>query len=174
MREKTGSKELAERIKELRKANNLTQLNLADKTGIAISTIQKIESAKHFGERETHERIAEALGVSLQFLLFGKEKVVGTGELTEGRFVTLPPHFTQEDHDFLMGVINFIAATYERGNVTTEPVNITGRLKEPEPLILGRVGDRMPDPWITTNEKYLVVHKEELRKWLEEQDKKAV
>jgi transcriptional regulator with XRE-family HTH domain len=90
MRENTGSKELAERIKELRRGTNLTQQNLADKAGIAISTLQKIETAKVYGERDTHQRIADALGVNVQFLLFGKEKAEPAPK-PKSRIPDLPP-----------------------------------------------------------------------------------
>lgn len=73
MTERTGNKELGNRLKELRDKNHLTQQDLADASKIAISTIQKIESAKQYGRKETHEALAKVLGVSVSYLLYGDE-----------------------------------------------------------------------------------------------------
>ncbi len=74
MVDKTGDVELANRLKKLRKDRNFTQELLAEKSGIALSTIQKIESTKQYGRKDTHQKLADALGVSVSLLLFGKEE----------------------------------------------------------------------------------------------------
>ncbi len=55
------SEEIAKRIVEFRKIKNLTQEQLADKTGILRANIARIESGKHYPSLVTLEKVAKAL-----------------------------------------------------------------------------------------------------------------
>jgi len=61
--ERITSKEIGARIKKIRKANRLTQDELAIKTGIERPNIARIEAGKHYPALETLDKISEALGV---------------------------------------------------------------------------------------------------------------
>jgi DNA-binding XRE family transcriptional regulator len=56
---------VSKRIRDLRKAANLTQEQLATKAALPQSHISRLESAKHSPSRATLDRIAKALKVSL-------------------------------------------------------------------------------------------------------------
>lgn len=56
------------RIKELRKAKNLKQSELAELVGIETTSICKIESGNHFPKEDNLEKIAEALDVEIKDL----------------------------------------------------------------------------------------------------------
>lgn len=53
------------KIRELREAAGMTQVDLATKSGLPQSHISRLESRKHSPSRITLERIAKALGVPL-------------------------------------------------------------------------------------------------------------
>lgn len=54
---------VSEKIRVLRKEADMTQEELAEKTGLPQSHISRLESAKHSPSRATLEKIANALGV---------------------------------------------------------------------------------------------------------------
>lgn len=58
----------ASRIVQLRKSAGLTQEELADKAGVTVRTIQRIENNETMPRAYTMRRIAEALGVTVQDL----------------------------------------------------------------------------------------------------------
>ena len=62
------AKELGNKIQELRKQKGMTQEDLADKTGLSVRTIQRIESGEVDPRSYTLSQIAEALGVKLEEL----------------------------------------------------------------------------------------------------------
>ena len=57
--------ELGKRIRDLRKSKNMKLKDLAEKSGIQIATLSRIEHLKMTGTLESHIRIAQALGVEL-------------------------------------------------------------------------------------------------------------
>ncbi|HPN56599.1 MAG TPA: XRE family transcriptional regulator [Candidatus Omnitrophota bacterium] len=57
--------ELGKKIRDLRKAKNMKLTDLAEKSGIQIATLSRIEHLKMTGTLESHIRIAQALGVEL-------------------------------------------------------------------------------------------------------------
>ena len=59
------AKELGIKIQELRKQKGMTQEDLAEKTGLSVRTIQRIESGEVDPRSYTLSQIAEALGVDL-------------------------------------------------------------------------------------------------------------
>jgi transcriptional regulator with XRE-family HTH domain len=56
---------LGKTIHALRKENKMTLLELADKSGVALATLSRMENGKMTGTLESHMKICEALGVSL-------------------------------------------------------------------------------------------------------------
>jgi len=64
---------LSAKIKELRTSANLTQTNLAEKTGYEITSIGSWERGKYIPSRRGIEKIADALDLSLK----GYEELVG-------------------------------------------------------------------------------------------------
>ncbi|MBN9386551.1 MAG: helix-turn-helix transcriptional regulator, partial [Chloroflexi bacterium] len=85
MRAKSGDINFANRIKILRKDLNLTQEKLAEKADITLPLLQKIENASILGSRITHQKLADALGVSVTFLVYGEK------EKPKSRIPDLPP-----------------------------------------------------------------------------------
>lgn len=64
-------KSLGERIRSIRKTKGVTLVELASKTGVAQATLSRIETGTMTGTVESHEKIAEALGVGLSELYTG-------------------------------------------------------------------------------------------------------
>ena len=62
---------IAENIKRLRKEAKLTQKQLAEKTGIAVITIQNYEAGKYEPKIDALHKIAKALGKSIILLVEG-------------------------------------------------------------------------------------------------------
>ena len=56
---------IAEVLKKLRKEKRVSLVALAQKSGVAIATLSRIENGKMTGTIQSHEKIAEALEVSL-------------------------------------------------------------------------------------------------------------
>ena len=56
---------IGKKVKELRKQRKMKLIDLADKTGIQIATLSRIEHEKMTGTLPSHIKIAEALGVEL-------------------------------------------------------------------------------------------------------------
>ena len=65
---------LAEKISTLKKAKSLSQLDLANLTGISKDAISKYERGEANPSVDYAKRIADALGVSLDFLVNEDEK----------------------------------------------------------------------------------------------------
>lgn len=73
---------IGERIKMARKANNITQSGLAEKTGISSTQLSNYETGKRGIGLVTLMNIAKALGVSLDSLCFGEtsERPISTSK----------------------------------------------------------------------------------------------
>ena len=68
-------KQLGQRIKEIRKAKNITQEQLAEKVGIGTANISYIESGKFAPAIENFEKIAQALDVEpYELYMFSPQK----------------------------------------------------------------------------------------------------
>jgi len=61
----TMLKNLGHRIRTLRKQKGLTLIDMAAKTGIAQATLSRIETGTMTGTVDSHEKIAEVLGIGL-------------------------------------------------------------------------------------------------------------
>lgn len=62
---------LGDRIKDLRKQKNLSQSELADKVGISYAQIGRYETKGSQPPAETLKKIADALSVTPDFLIYG-------------------------------------------------------------------------------------------------------
>ncbi len=58
-------KNLGARIRELRKEKKLTLVEISKKTGVAQATLSRIETGSMIGTVESHQKIADVIGVSL-------------------------------------------------------------------------------------------------------------
>ena len=56
---------IAEVLKKLRKEKHISLVELAQKSGVAIATLSRIENGKMTGTIQSHEKIAEALEIPL-------------------------------------------------------------------------------------------------------------
>lgn len=67
-------KNLGQRIRKLRKEKNITLVEIAKKTGVAQATLSRIETGAMMGTVESHEKIAETLGIGLAELYSGVDR----------------------------------------------------------------------------------------------------
>lgn len=67
-------KNLGQRMRQLRKEKGLTLVEVSQKTGVAQATLSRIETGSMIGTLESHEKVAEVLGVGLTELYTGIDK----------------------------------------------------------------------------------------------------
>ncbi len=67
-------KNLGQRMRTLRKEKALTLVEISQKTGIAQATLSRIETGTMIGTVESHEKVAEALGIGLAELYSGVDR----------------------------------------------------------------------------------------------------
>lgn len=65
------------RLRRVRRAQDITQDALAERTGVAVSTIVRIEKGQVTPQIETVFKIAEALGIDPKALAFGDDQEEG-------------------------------------------------------------------------------------------------
>lgn len=65
---------IGERIRKLREAHGWSQVQLADLSGLAGPTVNRIENGQRSGRGDTLKKIADALGVTLDTLLSEDEE----------------------------------------------------------------------------------------------------
>lgn len=68
--------EIGNRILKLRNEQKLTQQQLADKVGVVVSMISKIETGLSDGSIKTLSAIAQALDVSASYILTGDKGII--------------------------------------------------------------------------------------------------
>lgn len=66
-------KNFGQKLRKLRKEKGLTLVEVSQKTGVAQATLSRIETGTMIGTVESHEKIAEVLGVSLSELYSGTD-----------------------------------------------------------------------------------------------------
>lgn len=90
-------KNLGQRIRALRKEKNLTLVEISEKTGIAQATLSRIETGTMIGTVESHEKIAETLGIGLSELYTGVDRRYEqiSHQVKEARAAT---HHTKDVH----------------------------------------------------------------------------
>ncbi len=64
---------ISDRLRSARKARKVTQVELAERTGVAHSTVVRIERGQAKPRIETIWAFAEALGVDPKWLTFGDD-----------------------------------------------------------------------------------------------------
>lgn len=96
---------IGSRIKDARKAANLTQEALAEKVFLSTVYLSRIENGKVFPTLETLSSLCEALGVSLGWLFsgtkversdYGNEQVIELFQSCKGRVKPIALHILQE------------------------------------------------------------------------------
>lgn len=70
---------IGERLRRARKNRKVTQVELAQRTGVAHSTVVRIERGQAKPRIETVWALAEALGVDPKWLAFGDDREDGRG-----------------------------------------------------------------------------------------------
>jgi len=73
------AKGIGQRLREIRKENNVTLVELAQSSGVDSATISRIETGKMTGTLESHVRLAAVLGVKLSGLYEGVEETHFSG-----------------------------------------------------------------------------------------------
>lgn len=76
----TGDKNLGMRLQEERLKKKWSQEDLAEKAGVGYSTVVKIENGINFGRKDTHQKLAKALGISVSKLVYGNEPLTENAE----------------------------------------------------------------------------------------------
>ena len=74
---------LGDRIKELRKKKNLSQGELADKVGISYAQIGRYETKGSQPPANSLKKIADTLGVSPDFLIYGTSDEKANAKLSD-------------------------------------------------------------------------------------------
>ena len=69
-------REIAERIRKIRKNNNMTQEKAAERLDVSISTYKKMEAASSAISVENLKRMKKEMHVSTDYILFGEQKKV--------------------------------------------------------------------------------------------------
>lgn len=78
---------LGSRIKDLRKQKNMSQSELADKVGISYAQIGRYETKGSQPPAETLKKIADALKVSPDFLIYGTADEKAKNKLTDADLI---------------------------------------------------------------------------------------
>ena len=81
---------IGQNIADLRKAQNMTQRDLAEKLGVSQSHIARWEKEKSQPRKKALEEIAEALGVTVEEILAGgKETLKAALDIEDGELLLL-------------------------------------------------------------------------------------
>lgn len=83
----TGESNFGQRVASARRERGMTQGELADKTGVHISHIQRIEANNSQPTVDVLKRLAEALEVSLDLLVFERASEVATRQMVDRELV---------------------------------------------------------------------------------------
>lgn len=84
-------KNLGNRVRSLRRAKGITLVEVSRRTGVAQATLSRIETGTMIGTIESHEKIAEALGIGLAELYAGLDsryETIGHQKTSERRTVS--------------------------------------------------------------------------------------
>lgn len=73
--------QLGTRIRDIRRKRNLTLIELSKYTGVAQATLSRMETGLMTGTVESHQKIAETLGISLAELYGGIDKRTSNTQL---------------------------------------------------------------------------------------------
>ena len=103
MNENTMLKQMGERIFTARKAQNLTQEQLAEKVGVSTQMISNLELGKKAIRPENLVKICAALHISTDYALNGKEFLSSSDTLSE-RIANLSP----EERRMIEDMVNYM------------------------------------------------------------------
>jgi len=70
--------EIGQRIRDLRREKKVTLVELSQKTGVAQATLSRIETGVMTGTLESHQKVAQALGMSVAELYAGMDDRLAT------------------------------------------------------------------------------------------------
>nr|WP_325214088.1 helix-turn-helix transcriptional regulator [uncultured Oscillibacter sp.] len=97
---------LGSQIRAARKRNNLTQQKLADKTGLAIKTVQETEKGKKNATYDTLSKLIECLGISADTLFPTKTPIDNEKLQSIIRKIQL---CNEKNQEVLLNTIGFLA-----------------------------------------------------------------
>ena len=84
MAEFTGAEIIGKRLKSLRIENNWTLSEVAERTGISVGTLSKLENNKTKLNFSSVNKLAEGLGIAVTDLTSPKQLVTGRRGITKG------------------------------------------------------------------------------------------
>jgi transcriptional regulator with XRE-family HTH domain len=84
-------------LKRLQKLKELTIVQLAEKSGVSVRTIERIRSGKHVPDLETIKKLAKALGQKPEHLVEGAIKKARKQTPLEKGFICYGSPYTPED-----------------------------------------------------------------------------
>ena len=108
------SQEFPELLRKAREDKKLSQTDLAERTGLQPSAVSHFETGKRAPSFENLKRLADALAVSVDYLLGRSEEPRGSGPMIEQLF----RHFNQmsaADQDSFTQFAAMLAAKNESG-----------------------------------------------------------
>ena len=73
---------IGKKVKQLRKSQRMSLSELAEKSGVQIATLSRIEHQKMIGTLDSHMKIAQALGIDVTALYNDKIKKKSNVEIT--------------------------------------------------------------------------------------------
>jgi len=104
----TKKPHFGERLAEARRKSALTQADLADKAGIHISHVQRIEAGTSQPTVDVLKRLAEALNVSLDLLVFERPSEAAAQRLADSELIehfAAVEHFSDDDKQAVKKII---------------------------------------------------------------------
>ena len=110
-----------ERIKQRRKALNMNQTELAERTGITQTTISAIEKGKNDTTCSVIAKIAAALNVSTDYLILGTANKPPEREFSKQQqeLLEIMQHMTEPEQIELLGAVKMYLST--RNPENTKP-----------------------------------------------------
>jgi transcriptional regulator with XRE-family HTH domain len=78
-----GKSAIGQRLKDARRRSHLTQRELAEQAGVGLNSIRKVEQTDYEPTLRLYRRLAESLGVRIEWLLFGIEPMTVDMESVE-------------------------------------------------------------------------------------------
>lgn len=93
---------IGKRLRQLREAQKMTLSELADKSGVQIATLSRIEHLKMTGTLESHIAVARALGIELTQLYRGLDQEEPTPDLKNAKVAgEVFSHNTKSSYEIL-------------------------------------------------------------------------
>ena len=109
MTSKDFRKELGQRIKRLRKESKLTQKELGAQVGVSFNMLNKYEGGFNCPPADLLVKLAQALGVSVDYLLTGKKLDLPVSDTRILEKIRLVEKFSVEDQETVLRIIEAMA-----------------------------------------------------------------